>query len=34
MGNSTFNGTSLLCGIFSVLYIVFITFAIFTIIMC
>ncbi|XP_064545141.1 uncharacterized protein LOC135433111 [Drosophila montana] len=31
---SSFDGTALLCGIFSVAYIVVITFAIFTIIMC
>ncbi|XP_044570924.1 uncharacterized protein LOC123257149 [Drosophila ananassae] len=34
MGNSSFDGTTLLCGICSVVYIVFITFAILTIVMC
>ncbi|XP_070064711.1 uncharacterized protein [Drosophila virilis] len=31
---SSFDGTALLCGLFSVAYIVVVTFAIFTIIMC
>ncbi|XP_046868101.1 uncharacterized protein [Drosophila tropicalis] len=34
MGTSGFNGTALLCGLCSVVYIFFITFAIFTLIMC